>query len=148
MNKCLLRKLKPFLLSSVASQNARSLIRVFDFLETSVGKDWNRLAELLRVFILITRRTLRKQGICESQVFLEISNIGNIAIAWLAEWAVLWETFLSPAIRLLLCLASTLDKNLVPERQDFTFEEIKQSLLDRHWPPQRQRCDFVAASAY
>ncbi|MEG4840975.1 hypothetical protein, partial [Microcoleus sp. B9-D4] len=60
----------------------------------------------------------------------------------------LWDEFFSPAILLLLCLASTLDNNLVSERRDFTFEEIKQSLLDRHWPPQRQRCDFVAASAY
>jgi len=148
MNKCLLRKLKPFLISSVAPQNARTLVLVFDFLETRVTKDWDRLAELLRVFILLTRRTLRKQGFSESQISWEISNIGNIAIAWLAEWAVLWETFLSPAIRLLLCLAATLDKNRVSERRDFTFEEIKQSLWDRYWPPQRQRCDFVAASAY
>ena len=148
MNKSLLRKLKPFLLSSVAPQDARKLIGLFDFLETRVGKDWVRLTELLRVFMLLTRRTLKKQGVPKSQLYREISNIGIIAVTWLAEWAVLWETFLSPAILLLFFLETTLDSNLVPERQDFTFEEIKQSLWDRYWPPQRQRCDFIAASAY
>lgn len=148
MNKCLLRKLKPFILSSVAHQNGRKLIWLFDFLETRVGKNWVRLTELLRVFMMLTRRTLKEQGVPKSQLSREISNIGIVAITWLAEWAVLWETFLSPAILLLFFLETTLDSNLIPEWQDFTFEDIKQSLWDRYWPPQRQRCDFVAASAY
>jgi len=147
MNKCLLRQLKPFLLS-VTPQDARQLIEVFDSIATAVGKNWERLYEELRVFFKCLRRALRKQGVPGIEVSREISNIGRIAIAWLAHWAVLWETFLSPAILLLLFLETTLDSNLVPEPQNFVFEEIKQSLWDRYWPPQRQRCDFIAASAY
>jgi len=146
MNKCLLRQLKPYLLS-VTPQGARQLIRLFGFLETRGKVVW-RLTEVLRALILLTQCNLRKQSVSESQFIRKISNIEIIVATWLEEWIALWKTFLSPAILLFLCLASTLDSNLVPERQDFTFEEIKQSLWDRYWPPQRQRCDFVAASAY
>jgi hypothetical protein len=147
MNKYLLRQLKPFLLS-VTPQDASQLIEVFDSMTAAMGKNWERLYEGLQVFFKCLRRALRKQGVPEIEVFRKLSNLGRIALAWLALWAVLWETFLSPAILLLLFLEKTLDSNLVPERRDFTFEEIKQSLWDRHWPPQRQRCDFIAASAY
>jgi hypothetical protein len=147
MNRCLLRQLKPFLLY-VTPRNARKLIRAFGMVETVGGKNEEKLKEGLKAFIEHTRRTLKKQGVPESQVCNEIAKIGIIAVAWLQKWMALWSTFLSPAILLLFCLATTLDSNLVPERQDFTFEEIKQSLWDRHWPPQRQRCDFIAASAY
>jgi hypothetical protein len=147
MNKCLLRQLKPFLLY-VTPRNARKLIRVLGTVEATGGKNKKRLKEGLTAFIEHTRRTLRRQGVPESQVCNEISKIGIIVVAWLQKWMALWPTFLSPAILLLVYLATTLDDNLVPERRDFTFEEIKQSLLDRHWPPQRQRCDFIAASAY
>jgi hypothetical protein len=121
---------------------------VFDSIGTTAGKNWERLYEGLMTFFKHTRQTLKKQGVPTRQVFQEISIIADVAINWLAEWAILWQTFLSPAIILLFFLETTLDSNLVPERQDFTFEEIKQSLWDRYWPPQRQRCDFVAASAY
>jgi hypothetical protein len=148
MNKSLLRKLKPFL-SCVTPQGGRNLFQVFNLLEATTGRNyWLRLNEVLRVFILLTRRKLNKQNVSKSQAFWEISVTKIIASVWLGEWAALRTTFFSPAILLLLFLETTLDKNLVPERQDFTFEEIKQSLWDRYWPPQRQRCDFVAASAY
>jgi hypothetical protein len=148
MNKCLLRLLKKPLLFSVTPQEVSQLIEVFDFVAAAVGKNWERLYEGLQFFFKCLRRALRKQGVPDVEVSRKLSNIGRIALVWLAQWAVLWETFLSPAIFLLLFLETTLDRNRIPERRDFTFEEIKQSLWDRHWPPQRQRCDFIAASAY
>jgi hypothetical protein len=147
MNKSLLRKLKPFLLS-VTPQDASQLIEAFSFMAAVVGKNWERLYEELQFFFKCLRRALRKQGVPDIEVCQKLSNIGRIALTWLALWAVLWETFLSPAILLLLFLETTLDSNKIPEQRNFTFEEIKQSLWDRHWPPQRQRCDFIAASAY
>lgn len=145
MNKCLLRKLKPFLLS-VAPQEARQLIRAFDFLATIVEKSWIRFTLLLRAFRLLTRHTLRKQGLPESQLFQEISKLETITDVWLDELATLLATFFSPAILLLLFLEATLGSNLVLERQKFVLE-IKQILAARYWPPQRQRCDFIPAPA-
>jgi hypothetical protein len=147
MNKSLLRKLKPFLLS-VTPQDSRHLIAVFDLLGTTAKKSWMRFTLMLRAFTLLTRHTLKKRGLSKSQLFQEVSKFEIIVDVWLKEWAALWATFFSPAILLLFFLRTTLDNNLVPEWQDFTFEEIKQSLWDRYWPPQRQRCDFIAASAY
>jgi hypothetical protein len=146
MNKYLLRQLKPFLLT-VTPQDASHLIEVFDSIAAAVGKNWERLYEKLRVFFKCLRRALRKQGVPKIEISRQISDIGEIAIAWLAKWAVLWETFISPEFCCFQFLETTLDSNRIPEWRDFTFEEIKKSLLDRHWPPQRQRCDFVPAPA-
>ena len=146
MNKCLLRKLKPFLLS-VESQDARQLIQAFDLLERTVKNGRLQFKLVLRAFRLITRHTLRKRGLLESQLFQEISKLETITEIWLGELATLLATFFSPAILLLLFLETTLDSNLVPECQKFVFEEIKQTLADRYWPPQRQRCDFIPAPA-
>jgi hypothetical protein len=147
MNKCLLRQLQP-ILRNLTQHNARKLIRAFEVVAATAGKNKERLEEGLMAFIKYTASTLRRQGASEKQVSQEITKIRIIGIAWIDKWVALWATFFSPAILLLFCLAATLDNNLVPERRDFTFEEIKQSLLGRHWPPQRQRCDFIAASAY
>jgi hypothetical protein len=147
MNKCLLRQLQP-ILSNLTQHQARKLIRAFEIVATIAGRNKERLEEGLMAFIKHTASTLRKQGISEGQISQEITKIGVIGIDWIDRWVALWATFFSPAILLLLWLTSTLDSNLLPERRDFTFEEIKPSLLDRHWPPQRQRCDFVGASAY
>jgi len=147
MNKYLLRQLKPFLLS-VTPQDASHLIEVFDSIAAAVGKNWERIYEELKVFFKCLRRALRKQGVANIEISRQISDIGRIAIAWLANWAVLWETFLSPDFCCFQFLETTLNNNQTSERRDFTFEEIKESLWDRYWPPQRQRCDFIAASAY
>jgi len=147
MNKSLLRKLRPLLLS-VTIQDVRHLVEVFDLLETTAKKSSTRFYLVLRAFRLITRHRLKNRCLPESQLFQEISKFEIIVSVWLKELAALWATLFSPAILLLIFLKTTLDSKRLPERRDFTFEEIKQSLWDRHWPPQRQRCDFIAASAY
>ncbi|MEG4397239.1 hypothetical protein [Microcoleus sp. BROC3] len=147
MNKALLRQLQP-LLRNFTPHNTRKLIRAFEVVATTAGKKKELLAEGLTAFLRHTASSLKKQGVPQHQISQEIARIGVVALAWMEKWVALWATFFSPAILLALCLAPTLDTNLVPERRDLTFEEIKESLLDRHWPPQRQRCDFVAASAY
>ena len=146
MNKSLLRKLRPLLLS-VTHQDVRHLIGVFDLLETTPKKSSMKFFLVLRAFTLLTRRRLKNRGLSESQLFQEISKFKIIVSVWLKEWAALWTTFFSPAILLLFFLKTTLDSKRLPERQKFVFEEIKQSLWDRHWPPQRQRCDFIPAPA-
>ncbi len=127
---------------------AVSLIRMLDGL-IAKSRCRKELEENLKEFLAATMTALRKRGVSEDYLAQEMIVIGLAGIICSDFCQAWWLSILSPAILLLLFyLASTLDNNLVPERQDFTFEEIKQSLLDRHWPPQRQRCDFVAASAY
>jgi hypothetical protein len=146
MNKSLLRKLRSLFLS-VTPQDGRHLVEAFDLLEATAKKSSMRFYLVLRAFTLITRHRLKNRCLSESQLFQEISKFEIIVSAWLKEWAALWATFFSPAILLLLFLETTLDSKRLPERQKFVFEEIKQSLWDRHWPPQRQRCDFIPAPA-
>jgi hypothetical protein len=146
MNKSLLRKLRPLLLS-VTHQDVRYLIEAFDFLETTAKKSSMRFMLVLRAFTLITRHRLKNRRLSESQLFQEISRFQIIVSVWLKEWAALWATLFSPAIILLIFLKATLDGKRLPGRQKFVFEEIKQILWDRHWPPQRQRCDFIPAPA-
>jgi hypothetical protein len=145
MNKSLLRKLRPLL--SVTHQDVRHLIEVFDFLETVAKKSFMRFYLVLRGFTLLTRQSLKKRGLSGSQLSQEISKFEIIVEAWLKEWAALWATLFSPSFLLFQFLETTLDSNRIPERRDFTFEEIKKSLWDRYWPPQRQRCDFIPVSA-
>jgi hypothetical protein len=146
MNKSLLRKLRP-LLFCVPHQDGRHLIEVFDFLAAVAKKSFMRFYSVLRAFTLLARQTLKKRGLSGSQLSQEISKFEIIVEAWLEEWSALWVTLFSPGFLLFQFLETTLDSNRIPERRDFTFEEIKKSLLDRHWPPQRQRCDFVPAPA-
>lgn len=147
MNKCLLRHIKP-LLSSLLPGIAGSLIRMFSILTRGKELQEELLQEGLDLFVETVAAGLTKAGLSPERIAEQVSRVTIIGTVLIDYWILLWDEFFSPAILLLLCLASTLDNNLVPERRDFTFEEIKQSLLDRHWPPQRQRCDFVAASAY
>jgi hypothetical protein len=113
------------------------------------GKERNEdfLQKGLDTFIDILSAILVKEGLSSEAIAEEVFHIFQIGLLLIDYWLLLRDEFFSPAILLLLYLGTTLDKNLVPERQDFTFEEIKQNLADRHWPPQRQRCDFVPAPA-
>jgi hypothetical protein len=123
------------------------LIRAFDFLATVAEKSSVRFTLLLRALRLLVRRNLERQSLPENQLFQEISKFEFVTGVWLKELAALLVTFFSPAIHLLLFLETTLDSNLISENQKFVFEGIKQILADRHWPPQRQRCDFIPAPA-
>jgi hypothetical protein len=146
MNKNLLRQLRP-IFHHFTPHNTRKLIRAFEVVGIAAGKNLGRLHEGLIAFIKHTGSTLRKQGASEREVSYELSKIAIAGCAWIEKLIFLWSSFCSPAILLLLCLETTLDNNLVPERRNFTFEEIKHSLADRHWPPQRQRCDFIPVPA-
>ena len=146
MNKWLIRQIKPST-KNMAPQSAAKLVRM---IESRTKGAKTKQEALLRVAELVqdTALALRDRGLSHELIVARIEIIVSFASNWIDLTFVLLLASFSPAILLLLCLATTLDNNLVPERRDFTFEEIKQSLLDRHWPPQRQRCDFVAASAY
>jgi hypothetical protein len=146
MNKWLIRNLKPAT-KNMAPQAAAKLVRMIEF-RTRNAKTRQEAEERIAGLITDTVNALQQRGMSQAHIVERVEVIAVFAIMWIdLTFALLIASF-SPAILLLVCLATTLDNNLVPERRDFTFEEIKQSLWDRYWPPQRQRCDFVAASAY
>jgi len=146
MNKWLNRKLKPAT-KNMAPQAAARLVRMIEF-RTRGAKTRQEAEEKVQRLIAETINALRERGMSPDRILERIKIIGTFALIWIDLNFVLRVASFSPAILILLCLATTLDNHLVPERRDFTFEEIKQSLLDRYWPPQRQRCDFVAAPTY
>jgi hypothetical protein len=145
MNKWLIRNLKPAT-KNMAPQSAAKLVLMIES-RTRGAKSRQEAGERIERLIAETVNALRERGMSPERILDRIKVIGHFALTWIDLTFVLLLSSFSPAILLLVCLASTLDSNLVPEQRDFTFEEIKQSLLDRHWPPQRQRCDFVAAPA-
>lgn len=146
MNKWLIRQLRPST-KNMAPQSATKLVRMIEA-RTRGAKNREEAEGRVKQLLAETLNALQGRGMSSERALERVTVIGAFALTWIdLTFALLLASF-SPAILLLICLASTLDNNLVPERRDFTFEEIKQSLLDRHWPPQRQRCDFVAPSAY
>jgi len=145
MNKCLLRHIQP-LLYILLPRNASRLIRAFTILLRK-ERDEGFLRKGLDIFIDGLSVILMKEGLSSEGIVEEILYIFQIGLLLIDYWLLLKDEFFSPAILLLLYLASTLDNNVAPERQNFTFEEIKQNLVDRDWPPQRQRCDFIPAPA-
>ena len=146
MNKWLIRQIRPST-KHMAPQSAAKLVRMIES-RTRGAKTRQEALERVAELVNQTALALRDRGLSQERIIDRIDIIVTFASNWIDLTFVLQQLSYSPAILLLICLASTLDNNLLPERRDFTFEEIKESLLDRHWPPQRQRCDFVAASAY
>jgi len=143
MNKCLLRHIQP-LLYILLPRNASRLIRAFTILLRKKDGDEEFLQRGLDAFIDGLSTILTKEGLSTEDIAEEVFHIFQIGLLLIDYWVLLRDEFFSPAILLLLYLATTLDNNAAPQRQSFTFEEIKQNLVDRDWPPTRQRCDFIA----
>jgi hypothetical protein len=148
MNKCLLRHIQP-LLYILLPRNASRLIRAFTILLKGKERDEDFLRKGLDTFIDVLSVILVKEGLSSEDIAEEILHVFQIGLLLIDYWVLLRDEFFSPAIAILLHyrLATTLDDNAAPQRQDLTFEEIKQNLMNRHWPPQRQRCDFIPAPA-
>ena len=146
MNKCLLRHIQP-LLYILLPRNASRLIRAFTILLRGKERDEEFLQRGLDAFIDGLSTILTKEGLSTEDIAEEVFHIFQIGLLLIDYWVLLRDEFFSPAILLLLYLATTLDNNVAPQRQSFTFEEIKQNLVDRNWPPTRQRCDFITALA-
>jgi hypothetical protein len=75
-------------------------------------------------------------------------------LQWLAQiWTLVFiEEWLNArlslsAILLLSRLSLSLCNNQLPERVGLVIKEVKCRLLDKYWPPQRQRCDSIPAPA-
>jgi hypothetical protein len=113
----------------------------------SKERDEEFLQRGLDAFIDGLSTILTKEGLSTEGIAEETFHIFQIGLLLIDYWVLLRDEFFSPAILLLLYLATTLDNNVAPQRQSFTFEEIKQNLVDRDWPPTRQRCDSVPAPA-
>lgn len=144
MNKWLIRNLKP-VTRKLSAQGAARLVGMIRERIKGV-KTKQEAQEQLTKLMTETVNALTQRGMAPTRIFDRIKIIGEFGLLFIDLTFILLSS-VSPAILLLLCLVTTLDNNLVPEWRDFPFEEIKQSLLDRNWPPQRQRCDFVAAPA-
>lgn len=145
MNKWLIRNLKPAT-KKMAPQAAAKLVRMIEC-RTRGAKTRQEAEEAITGLLADTINALQRRGMPLDSILERIKVIGAFALLWLDLSFVLVLASFSPAILLLLWLATTLDRNRVVKQRDFTFEEIKQSFLDRHWPPQRQRCDFISAPA-
>lgn len=145
MNKWLIRQIRP-LTKRLTPQWAGSLVRMIE--SRTRGKTKEEALVNIAKLLEETITGLKRRGMAADAIAMRIDTIATVAALWIDLTFALLVASFSPAILLALCLASPLDNNLLPERRDFTFEEIKQNLLDRHWPPQRQRCDFIADSAY
>jgi hypothetical protein len=143
MNKCLLRHIQP-LLYILLPRNASRLIHAFTILLRGKERNEEFLQRGLDAFIDGLSTILTKEGLSTEDIAEEVFHIFQIGLLLIDYWVLLRDEFFSPAILLLLYLATTLDNNAAPQRQSFTFEEIKQNLVDRDWPPTRQRCDFIA----
>jgi hypothetical protein len=146
MNECLLRHIQP-LLYILLPRNASRLIRAFTILLRGKEYDEAFLQKGLDVFIDKLSAILVKEGLSSEEIAEELLHVFQIGLLLIDYWVLLRDEFFSPAILLLLYLATTLGNNVAPQRQSFTFEEIKQNLVDRNWPPQRQRCDFIPTPA-
>lgn len=72
-----------------------------------------------------------------------VKAVKQLAEIWTFVFTELWKASRQTVIQLLKWLKPSLHNNQLPERIDLVVKEVKCRLLDKYWPPQRQRCDFV-----
>jgi hypothetical protein len=76
-----------------------------------------------------------------------VKAVKQLAEIWTFVFTELWKASRQAVIQLLRWLKPSLHNNQLPERVDLVVKEVKCRLLDKYWPPHRQRCDFVPALA-
>jgi hypothetical protein len=76
-----------------------------------------------------------------------VKAVKQLAEIWTFVFTELWKASRQIVIQLLRWLKPSLHNNQLPESVDLVIKEVKCRLLDKYWPPQRQRCDSVPALA-
>jgi hypothetical protein len=72
-----------------------------------------------------------------------VKIIKQLAEIWTFVFTELGKASRQTVIKLLKWLRPSLGNNQLPERVELVVKEVKCRLLDKYWPPQRQRCDFI-----
>jgi hypothetical protein len=144
MNKWLLRilrqvtkRIKPafsaWLIRTIATQakrarNLRELGREIRFWGKWTAFDWQQ-----------------KGKASEQSIRNFVKAVKQLAEIWTFVFTELWKASRQGGIQLWRWLRLSLRNNQLPERVDLVIKEVKCRLLDKYWPPQRQRCDSVPA---
>ncbi|MEG4842846.1 hypothetical protein, partial [Microcoleus sp. B9-D4] len=98
-------------MSSLLPGIAGSLIRMFSILTRGKELQEELLQEGLDLFVETVAAGLTKAGLSPERIAEQVSRVTIIGTVLIDYWILLWDEFFSPAILLLLCLASTLDNN-------------------------------------
>jgi len=146
MNKWLLRLLKQV---TKRVKPALSALIIRTIAETAEGaQNQHDLEKRIKRFGTSMAHSLRRRGQTPKKTiaqFLEAVNI--LREVWVFVFAQWWESSRRSIIFVLNWLKPSLRNTQVPEKIDLVLEEVKCRLIERYWPPTRQRCDFITASA-
>jgi hypothetical protein len=146
MNKWLLRLLRQAT-KKVRPKFSALLIRE---ITTRAGRARNQRAfkTKIRIYANWTARSLDQEGrIAKTAIRNFVKAVKILAKIWSSVADALSRASRQPRIRLLFWLKPFLRRNQVSQRIELLFQEVKCRLIEEYWPPTRQRCDFITATA-
>jgi hypothetical protein len=89
----------------------------------------------------------QKGEVSEQSIRNFVKAVKQLAEIWTFVFTELWKASRQTVIQLVGWLKPSLHNNQLPERIELVVKEVKCRLLEKYWPPQRQRCDSVSAPA-
>jgi hypothetical protein len=146
MNKWLLRLLRQAT-KNIPPKVSALLIRE---IATRAGGERNQRAfkTKIRIYANWTARSLDQKGRATKTAIRNfVKAVKILAEIWSFIVKTLSRASRQPRIRLLFWLKPFLRRNRVSQRIELLFEEVKCRLIEKYWPPTRQRCDFIVAPA-
>jgi hypothetical protein len=112
------------------------------------ARNFHEVGKRIRSWGKWTALGWRQKGkISEQTIRNFVKAVNQLAEIWTFVFTELWKASCQPGIQLWKWLKPSLHNNQLPERVDLVVKEVKCRLLEKYWPPQRQRCDFVPAPA-
>jgi hypothetical protein len=146
MHKRLLRLLKQAT-EKVRSKTSAWLIRTIA--EKAAGaRNQHDLEKIILRFSFGTTENLEGKGQTPEEIIAEFLEVVNVLRdAWAFAFAQWWESFRRSIISVLNWLKPSLHNVQIIARIDLVLEKVKCRLIEKYWPPSRQRCDFIAAPA-
>lgn len=134
MQKSLLRHLRRALRKAAPAYSAK-LVRILGEMVDGASNR-QQLESELRRFIAYVISGLRKRGLPEDYIFSQAAIVATAGLICADHYQAMW-LMLAASVKLSKeQLKSTLHKNLIPEKIDLVFEQIKYSLWDRWWSEQ------------
>ncbi|MEG4121859.1 hypothetical protein QUA43_30880 [Microcoleus sp. N9_B4] len=99
----------------------------------------------IKIYANWTARSLQQTGrIAKKAIANFVKAVKMLAEIWTFVVKAVSEASCQPRIRLLRWLKPSLRNNQVSEKIDLVLEEVKCRLIEKYWPPTRQRCDSIA----
>lgn len=146
MNKWLLRllrqktkKLRPtfsaFLIREIADRAKRA-------------RNQRGFTRKIKIYTKWTAYSLRQTGKA-SKAWIDkfVKAVKILAEIWNYVADAVSQASRQPKIRLLFWLKALLLRNRFSQGIELLFQEVKCRLIEEYWPPTRQRCDFITATA-